>query len=263
MGWPDVDISFGSEDHPDTKLSERYLPFVVKIPIGRHKVAKTLIESWASLNLMMRKTFIETGLNLTELTPVHDTCHGIIPGQSSTPIGRIDLEVSHGSGENKHREMLTFEVASFNIEYNCILGRPFLLKFMAVIHTAYTTIKMPGLKGVITLKSDQCDALASENVALTHAGWFDEKEAHELAAKLAKTHKASTLVRMVAPMPQTDGTLWLPAEKKNTFMASTSKQSTTDQLADDKKKRATDKEVLVDPNDTDKKLRLSTKLNTK
>jgi hypothetical protein len=63
--------------------------------------------------------------------------------------------------------MLTFEVASFAIGYNCILGRPFLLKFMAVVHTTYATIKMPGPKGVITLKSDQCDALACENASLT------------------------------------------------------------------------------------------------
>jgi hypothetical protein len=62
--------------------------------------------------------------------------------------------VSCGSGDNNHREMLTFEVASFDIGYNCILGRSFLLKFMAVIHTAYATIKMPGSKGVITIKAD-------------------------------------------------------------------------------------------------------------
>jgi hypothetical protein len=116
------------------KLSDRNLPFIVKILIERHKVAKTLINSGASLNLMMRKTFIEMDLNLTELTPVHDTFHGIIPGQSSTPIGCIDLKVSCGSGENKCREMLVFKVASFDIGYNCILGRHFLLKFMTVIH---------------------------------------------------------------------------------------------------------------------------------
>jgi hypothetical protein len=126
---------------------------------------------------MMRKTFIEMGLNLAELTPVHDTFHGIIPGQSSTPIRRIDLEVSYGSRGNKRREMLTFEVASFDIGYNCILGRPILLKFMAIIHTAYATIKMPGPKGVIVLKSDQRDALACENAMLTHVERFDEKEA--------------------------------------------------------------------------------------
>jgi hypothetical protein len=80
MRWSDIGISFGLEDHPDIELSDKNLPFVVKILIGRHKVAKTLIDSGASLNLMMRKTFIEMGLNLAELTPVHDTFHEIIPG---------------------------------------------------------------------------------------------------------------------------------------------------------------------------------------
>jgi hypothetical protein len=62
-------FSFGQEDHPDTELSDMNLPFVVKIPIGWHKVVKTLIDSGASLILMMKKTFIEIGLNLVELTP--------------------------------------------------------------------------------------------------------------------------------------------------------------------------------------------------
>jgi hypothetical protein len=193
MWWSDVGISFRPEDHPDTELSDRNLPFEVKIPIGRHKVAMTLIDSGASLKIMMRKTFIEMGLNLAELTPVHDTFHEIIPGQSSTPIRCIDLEVSCGSWENKCREMLTFEVASFDIGYNCILGRSFLLKFMAIIHTTYATIKMPGPKGIITLKFNQHDALACENAALTHAGRFGEKEAQELLTKMAKTHQGSTV----------------------------------------------------------------------
>jgi hypothetical protein len=46
-----------------------------------------------------------------------------------------------------------FEVDNFNIGYNCILGRPFLLKFMSIIHTVYATMKMSGPKGVITIKS--------------------------------------------------------------------------------------------------------------
>jgi hypothetical protein len=79
MRWSDEYISFGPEDHPDKDLSERNLPLVVKIPIGQHKVAKTLVDSGALLNLMMRKTFIEMGLKLSDLTLVHDTFHGIIP----------------------------------------------------------------------------------------------------------------------------------------------------------------------------------------
>jgi hypothetical protein len=44
---------------------------------------------------------------------------------------------------------------SFDIGYNFMLRRPFLLKFMAVIHTAYATMKMPGPKGIITIKADR------------------------------------------------------------------------------------------------------------
>jgi hypothetical protein len=69
MKWSDDYITFRPEDHPITELSEKNLPLIVKILIGRHKVAKTLIDSGASLNLIMRRTFIEMGLNLSNLTP--------------------------------------------------------------------------------------------------------------------------------------------------------------------------------------------------
>jgi hypothetical protein len=198
MKWSDIDISFGPEDYPETELSERNLPFVVKLPIGRHKVVKTLIDNRASLNLIMRKTFIKMGLNLSDLTPVHDTFHGVIPGYSSTPIGRIgfiDLKVSYGTGDNKCKEMLTFEVASFNIGYNCIIGRSFVPKFMAVIHTTYATMKMPGPMGMITIKADQRDTLACENAILTHVGHFGEKAAQEQSAKVVKTQGGNTPLR--------------------------------------------------------------------
>jgi hypothetical protein len=92
--------------------------------------------------------------------------------------------MSCGSGDNKCQETLTFEVASFNIGYNCIQGRPLLLKFMAVIHTAYTTIIMPRPKGVITIKADQLDALVCENASLPHAGRFSDKAAQDQAGKI-------------------------------------------------------------------------------
>jgi hypothetical protein len=222
MRWSDDYISFGPEDHPDTELSERNLPLVVKILIGRHKVAKTLIDNGASLNLLMRKTFIEMGLKLSDLIPVHDTFHGIILGQASTPIGRIDLEVSCGTGENKRGEMLTFEVASFDIGYNCIPGRPLLLRFMAVIHTIYATIKMPGPRGVITLKSDQRDALACENASLTHAGRFGEQEAQNLAAKIAKMHGGGASAMTVMLEPVAGDTPRMPVAKKGTTVTPTS-----------------------------------------
>jgi hypothetical protein len=78
MRWSDVDISFRLQDHSYTELSDRNLSFMVKLPIGRHKVAKTLIDNGALVNLIMRKTFIEMGLNLKDLIPVHDMFQGVI-----------------------------------------------------------------------------------------------------------------------------------------------------------------------------------------
>jgi hypothetical protein len=85
MRWSDVDISFGPQDHPDTELSDRNLLFVVKLPIRRHKVAKTLIDNNASLNLIIRKTFIEMGLNLKDLTPCMIRSTGSFQGSCPHP----------------------------------------------------------------------------------------------------------------------------------------------------------------------------------
>jgi hypothetical protein len=159
--------------------------------------------------------------------------------------------------------MLTFEVVSFDIGYNHILGRHFLLMFMPLIHTNYATIKMSGPKGIIILKSDQRYALDCENTALTHTGRFGEKEAQELAMKVAKAHGGSTTIGTAVPKPPVAGTYRSPAEKKNTFVGSTSNQPIADQAVDDKKKGAVDKEVSVDPNDTNKKIRLGTELEAK
>jgi uncharacterized membrane protein (Fun14 family) len=79
--------------------------------------------------------------------------------------------------------MLTFKVASFDIGYNCIMGRPFLFKFMAVIHTTYAIMKMLGSKGVITIKVDQLDVLACKNTSLVYAGRFGDKATQDQAVK--------------------------------------------------------------------------------
>jgi hypothetical protein len=77
---------------------------------------------------------------------------------------------------------------------------------MAAIHSAYATIKMLGPRGVITLKSDQRDALACENVTLTHAVRFGKEEAQKLALKVAKMHGGGTPAKTVTPRLSTRDT---------------------------------------------------------
>jgi hypothetical protein len=98
---------------------------------------------------------------------------------------------------------LTFEVASFNIGYNYILGRLFLLKFMAVIHTTYAIMKMPGLKGVITIKTDQLDVLVCESATLAHTGRFGDKVTQD---QVAKTKGGSTPWKTAGAKPPLSST---------------------------------------------------------
>jgi hypothetical protein len=115
----------------------------------------------------------------------------------------------------------------------------------------------------MTLNTDQCDVLACENAALTHAGRFSEKEAQNLIAKVAKTHGGGTPDGTVMPGPSAGDTPKMPIAKKGTTVTPTSTQSVTDRLVDDERKGATDKEIHVNPSDADKKLCISMKLEAK
>jgi hypothetical protein len=162
--------------------------------------------------------------------------------------------------------MLTFEVASFDIGYNCILRRPFLLKFMVVIHTGYATMKMPGPKGVITIKADQRDALACENASLSHVGHFSDNATQEQAAKVAKTKGGTTPIKPSVSKPPIGNTSRAPPASNVTNIALDPTPSPTDRKADNKLKETMgieDKEVLVDPSNPDKKLWISDNLHPK
>jgi hypothetical protein len=49
------------------------------------------------------------------------------------------MSVTFGTLETYRTEFLRFEVARFDCEYNTIIGRPGLAKFMAIPHYPYMT----------------------------------------------------------------------------------------------------------------------------
>ena len=84
------------------------------------------------------------GLNyMSLLTPSKAPFYGIVPGNSSTPIGSVTLPVTFGipvtfgTEQNFQTEYIKFEVADFESSYHAILGRPALANFMAVPHYVY------------------------------------------------------------------------------------------------------------------------------
>jgi hypothetical protein len=91
------------------------------------------------------------GIPLAQLEPSRLTFHGIVPGHSCTPMGRVQLEVLFGKKGNSRREPIWFKVVDISSPYHALLGRPALAKFMAVPHYAYLKMKLPGPRGVITV----------------------------------------------------------------------------------------------------------------
>ena len=85
------------------------------------------------------------------LLPIKEPFYGIMLGMSAYPLRRINLQVTLREGKNTRSEFLTFEVADFDSAYKCILGRPFLKKFMVVAHFAYSVLKVPGPHGPMTI----------------------------------------------------------------------------------------------------------------
>ena len=83
---------------------------------------------------------------------------GVNPGRSH-PKGKITLLVTFGGELNYRTKKVVFDVVDLPLPYNGILGRPALVKFMGASHYAYNTLQMPGPLGVITVPSDEKDAI--------------------------------------------------------------------------------------------------------
>jgi hypothetical protein len=63
-----------------------------------------------------------------------------------------------GGGENKRREEVVFDVVDMPYQYNAILGRSTINIFEAIIHHNYICMKLPGPKGVISVRGGQLAA---------------------------------------------------------------------------------------------------------
>ena len=89
---------------------------------------------------------------------VTGTFQGVNPGRSH-PKGKIMLLVTFGGELNYRTKKVVFDVVDLPLPYNGILGRLALAKFMEASHYAYNTLKMHGPLGVLTIPSDEKDAI--------------------------------------------------------------------------------------------------------
>ena len=94
---------------------------------------------------------------------------GVTPGPYANSTGSLLLEVVFGSSDNFRREKLIFHIAPFKSSHQALLGREAFARFNAIPHYASLTLKMPGPRGIISLKGNfECSSTTEEcETALT------------------------------------------------------------------------------------------------
>jgi hypothetical protein len=165
-----------------------------------YRFSRVLIDGGISISLLYRTSMEKLGIPAIQLKPTKLTFHGIVPGHSCTPMGKIQLEVLFGEKDNHRREPIWFEVLDLNNPYHALLGRPALAKFMAVPHYAYLKMKLPGPRGVITVtgcykKSIEC-ARASSKLA---EALVIAEEKRQLLQRVAATQPGRPALSQPAP----------------------------------------------------------------
>src|SRR3954468_14300001 len=158
MHWSDCDISWGRKDHPSILPNLGNYPLVVDALVAglrfSCKFSRVLIDGGSTINILYRDTMVKLGLSERDLERSRTMFHGIVPGLSCTPLGRIRLDVVFGTEENFRREPIWFEVADLSSPYHALLGLPAFAKFMLNAHEPYLKMKIPGPNGVITVIGD-------------------------------------------------------------------------------------------------------------
>jgi hypothetical protein len=162
LRWSNQSIRFSRLDHPRKVPRAGHAPMVLKAQIGGYDIERVFMDACSGINLIYARTLKAMSISLEWLKPTDCSFHRIVLGSANHPLWKIELDVCFGDSDNFRREKLEFEVMDWPSQYHVIMGRPAFVKFMAVPHYVYLTLKIPGPKGNITVQgsfkvSNTCD----------------------------------------------------------------------------------------------------------
>jgi hypothetical protein len=152
----EVPITFSRVDQWISFSEPGRFRLVLKPVVACSRLNKVLIDGGSGLNVLFTKTLKKMKLNIAHmLTNSTLPFYGIVPGNSTIPLGSVVLPVTFGETmENYRTEYIRFEIADFETSYQTILGRLAIAKFVAVPHYTYLVLKMPSPAGVLSLQGD-------------------------------------------------------------------------------------------------------------
>ncbi|VFQ82993.1 unnamed protein product [Cuscuta campestris] len=122
--FTDRDLPPTGEDHND--------PLVITMDINGVDVARVLVDTGSSVNILYLETFQKLRLCRTQLEPLKTPLSGFT-GDIVEAEGSIVLPIELGSGEKTVWKKMRFIVVDIKCVHNAILGRPGINKVGAVI----------------------------------------------------------------------------------------------------------------------------------
>ncbi|VFR01694.1 unnamed protein product [Cuscuta campestris] len=147
--FTDLDLPPTGEDHND--------PLVITMDINGVDVARVLVDTGSSVNILYLETFQKLRLCRTQLEPLKTPLSGFT-GDTVEAEGSIVLPVELGSGEKTVWKRMRFIVVDIKCVHNAILGRPGINKVGAVISMPYQCMKFHTSGGVGEVRGDQRNA---------------------------------------------------------------------------------------------------------
>ena len=121
------------------------------------------MDGGSDINLLYQDTIRRMGIDPTKIHHSHTSFKGVMSGPYANCTGSLPLEVVFGSSDNFRREKLVFHIAPIKSSYQALLGREAFARFNAIPHYVSLTLKMPGPRGIISLKGNfECSSNTEE-----------------------------------------------------------------------------------------------------
>jgi hypothetical protein len=122
LHWSEQPIEFNREDHPIMVSRPGNTPLVLKVQLVRYDVERVFMDAGSGINLIYAKILRAMRISMEFLRPTDCSFHGIVPGSTNYPLGRIALDICFGNCQNYRKEKLDFEVMDWPSPYHAILG---------------------------------------------------------------------------------------------------------------------------------------------
>ena len=126
MHWSEKPISWSRADHPEVMPSPGSYTLVLDATFATDKRAarfsRVLIDGGSSINILYKDTMEKLGIKQRQLQNSRTMFHGIVPGLSCSPIGKILIDVLFGDKDHFRRESIWFEMVDLESPYHALLG---------------------------------------------------------------------------------------------------------------------------------------------